>query len=301
MNIKVTIAIIAAVLAVLILAGLICFWIRRRRSKKRVSRMGMPEKLRLLEELAEPFGFFYLSEPDVFTGRLDAWQKDAGYQPLFDRAAVYFHMAFDALPVYFDYDGKTWLIELWKGQYGVTTGAEIGVYHAGRLLTEEERKRAHFQAADEREMPEIYCGLEKGGNRMFDIRKRHWWLAGFRVGEFSSPKQLRMSTAIVFADAQQARQFFYGLGESGLGRNKYWLCGNKVYVRFDCSPSGSGFFLFRWFVQCQNLLCCKLYLLVTRPFTETADRMLFLYFQLPGCFRRMLKRLARRRKRRGCV
>ena len=39
-------------------------------------------------------------------------------------------MIIDAYPVYFDYQDKTWMIEFWRGQYGINTGAEIGVYHA---------------------------------------------------------------------------------------------------------------------------------------------------------------------------
>ena len=30
----------------------------------------------------------------------------------------------DCEPIYFSYGGKRWLIELWKGQYALTTGAE---------------------------------------------------------------------------------------------------------------------------------------------------------------------------------
>ena len=39
-------------------------------------------------------------------------------------------MIIDCEPVRFYYGGKKWLIELWKGQYGMTTGCEIGVYTA---------------------------------------------------------------------------------------------------------------------------------------------------------------------------
>lgn len=37
-------------------------------------------------------------------------------------------MKIDCEPIYFQYDGRRWLIEFWKGQYGITTGAEVGVY-----------------------------------------------------------------------------------------------------------------------------------------------------------------------------
>ena len=60
-----------------------------------------------------------------------------------------FQMVFDALPIYFDYRGRTWLIELWKGQYGINTGAELGIYHADKILSESEYKTALFTAAED--------------------------------------------------------------------------------------------------------------------------------------------------------
>ena len=52
-----------------------------------------------------------------------------------------FQMVFDALPVYFDYQKKTWLIEFWKGQYGINTGAEIGIYTGSGRWKVKERQR----------------------------------------------------------------------------------------------------------------------------------------------------------------
>ena len=39
-------------------------------------------------------------------------------------AYQYVGMVFETLPVYFDYAGKTWLIQIWKGQYGICTECE---------------------------------------------------------------------------------------------------------------------------------------------------------------------------------
>ena len=156
--------------------------------------MCMPEKLCMLEKLAEPFGFSYLRGQDVFTGTLDAWQKEAGYRTFYDRAAVHFHMIFDALPVYYDYEGKTWLIELWKGQYGISTGAEVGVYHAKKIVDRPARRWTQFEAADVEEMPHISYRLERKGKTLFSMQGYHWWLAGFRVGTFSRPGKLRLMT-----------------------------------------------------------------------------------------------------------
>lgn len=61
-------------------------------------------------------------------------------------------MVFNALPVYFDYDGRTWLIEFWKGQYGLHTGCEIGVYCSDRILRPAERSAELFHAVSDEEL-----------------------------------------------------------------------------------------------------------------------------------------------------
>ncbi|HHX56079.1 MAG TPA: DUF4474 domain-containing protein, partial [Clostridiales bacterium] len=71
------------------------------------------------------FGFAYDDKANFFYSILDPWQKDLGYCSLYDEAAPALSMIFDSEPIYFDYNGKHWLIEFWKGQYGITTGGEI--------------------------------------------------------------------------------------------------------------------------------------------------------------------------------
>ena len=96
---------------------------RRKKIIQKVRCMCMKEKCCILDELIAPFGYAYLPAQDIFTSRLDVWQRDFGYCTLYDKAAFRFNMVFDCLPVYFEYDGRTWLLELWKGQYGINTGA----------------------------------------------------------------------------------------------------------------------------------------------------------------------------------
>ena len=79
--------------------------------------MSKTNKIRKINELAEPFGFYYIEREDIFSSRKDAWQRKMGYDISYDYAAPMSNMVIDSLPVYFDYDDKTWLIELWKGQY----------------------------------------------------------------------------------------------------------------------------------------------------------------------------------------
>ena len=64
----------------------------------------------------------------------DAWQKAFGYLDAYNRAAPYLSMVFDSYPIYFDYEGRTWLVQIWKGQYGICTGCEIGLYYTDGIV-----------------------------------------------------------------------------------------------------------------------------------------------------------------------
>lgn len=279
-------------LALLLLVGWIVW--RREVCKRKICRMGREEKWKLLSELTAPFGFLYDVGQDVFVSRIEAWQRREGYEALFDNLAPNFNMIMDVFPVYFDYRGKTWLIEFWKGQYGINTGAEVGVYHANRLIPKKQRKQVHYNAVSDEEMPLIGICLERRGQRVFSLKKYHWWLAAFKMGVFSQPKDLFMYVTVTFSDIAAAAAFEQGLKEAGCMRWQYKVRGRRVMVAFGqvCDrfqKAGKISAIHRRLVQCMNCFYCRLYRIVTYPFKTTEDRMLFLYEQLPWCFRHMLR------------
>ena len=184
------------ILLLLALLGMLFGHFRRKKIICRIREMDKGRKCSLLEELAEPFGYVHHCCCGFFSSTVDAWQKSAGYTWVYDRMAPRFQMVFDALPVYFNYCGRTWLIEFWKGQYGINTGAEIGIYHAGRILSEAEYRTAHFEAAGEEEMLPCSMQLCTGKGACVKISERHWWLTAFLPGVFSRPCELCLKVAV---------------------------------------------------------------------------------------------------------
>lgn len=283
--------VLAVIILLLLFAGclLICFCYRRKKIQK-VRRMEMPQKVHQLNELAEPFGFFYEPVEDVFSSRLDAWQREQGYEALFDKAAVGMNMVIDTWPVYFDYQGRTWLIEFWKGQYGINAGGEIGVYRAKKIIPPHLYVRAHFDAVEDDEIPEIESMLMRRGIEVYHQYRRHWWLTGFRMGLFSPPGELELLAALTFWDSEVAQAFFCGLKRSGQPAERYRICGSRVCVRMNFSRGQTiPARVHRFLVLRINHLYCVLFRFVTHPFTCTVDRMIFLYYLLPWCFRHMIK------------
>ena len=274
--------------------------VRRRKIKEQICQMELPQKTALLNELAEPFGFFYDEREGVFSSRRDAWQRRIGYTAAFDRGAFGACMVLDAFPVYFDYGGKTWLIEFWKGQYGINTGGEVGVYHAKEEIPPHAYPTAHFLAAEDEEMPKICCRLERNGGKLYEYCERHWWLTGFCMGMFSQPREIALFATVTFGERQMAQAMLRGLRESKIPREKYRLCGSEIFIQLDfgkCYPFPARFL--RGLAQCFNRLHCFWYRLFTRPFCSAPDGLLFLYYQLPVCLLRML-RLSGRRYPKSC-
>lgn len=279
---------------------------RRKKIIRKIKCMEKCQKCALVEELAAPFGYVYHCCCGFFSSALDAWQKTAGYTWFYDYMAPRFQMVFDALPVYFDYRDKTWLIEFWKGQYGINTGAEIGIYHADRLLSEAEYQVARFSAADEREMFPCTLQLCKPDGAYVQLSETHWWLTAFLPGVFSRPHDLRLKATLCFPDREMLDAFYNGLCKAGYPAEQIAIRDLSLSFTFHRPlPDSYGLFtrFHRWFSQCLNRIYCRLFVLVTRPFRCTEDRILFLYFYLPVCFRRLMRvrRFHRRcHRKNGC-
>ena len=111
-------------------------------------------------------GFIYLEKGKDYYGnttgdflyaRIDAYQKDLGYCYSYDESIIGVSSAILCEPIYFFYDGKEWMVEMWKGQYGIETGAEIGIYNRTAGTTNLGRRvAANVSRTLERQVRQIF-------------------------------------------------------------------------------------------------------------------------------------------------
>src|SRR3954447_21317050 len=110
------------------------------------------------------------------------------------------------------------MIELWKGQYGLETGCEVGVYtrpsgSSGTgydLLDATVGKRpgdgvpSHnlfYDCASDADRLQLSATLSRDGTVLFTRGPEpHWWLTGFKWGVLSDPTQLSVDVAITLKD-----------------------------------------------------------------------------------------------------
>ena len=157
-------------------------------------------------------GFQYDKEQDIFISRVNAMPHVLSCSSLFDHDASYFSMIFEYEPITFPYDGKDWLIELWKGQYGITSGCGMGVYTAVKGGGDD---TTGYRAASNLDWLPMRGLLIRHGQRLFLRQGTHWWVNGFVLGTYSVPHELTMPVTITLQSETMASAFLYALSRKG--------------------------------------------------------------------------------------
>lgn len=178
---------------------------------------------------------------DIIQSRLQAWQRTVGFMWAYDVACPAMQMIIDCEPVYFAHAGKNWMIELWKGQYGLETDGEIGVYNQlaspppgatatsiwnalravvpaiDRLAESARESTAFYRCVGDDDMLAMHFTLERDGTPMFTRGpEKHWWLTGFKWGEFTrDTTRLTMEAEITCKDAGMLSAFTAALDKLG--------------------------------------------------------------------------------------
>jgi len=131
-----------------------------------------------------------------------------GFNIFFDIFSPLALMFLDTLRFPFEYDGKEYMIQFWKGSYYlISNGGEISLYERplGQFLQWDPSDTNHL---------EMTMRIYQGDRLLLDFGTHHWWLGGFRFGSPSSlpvlpAKDLRMAGAITFEDPGM-RDAFWG-------------------------------------------------------------------------------------------
>lgn len=177
-----------------------------------------------------------------------AWQKWLGFSKFYDLVAPYAMLETDYVRVKFPYDGKDWMIQFWKGQYGfVFYGSEIGIYtkrHTGL----DDTVFTTYQCADSGDWMNMEMTLyhdttgfgtyERQFTRPYDS---YWWCTGFKPGHLRVEEpatELRMEARITLKSEEMATLFcdairdcgFTEAADGNLGLDQFYRSGADVRV-----------------------------------------------------------------------
>lgn len=152
-------------------------------------------------------GYLFNSAGDFFFTADDPWQRNYGYNEAFDVAAPFVSIYMDTMRAKFRYDNRDWMIQFWKGQYGLAfIGSEIGVYTKPLDRTVE-----HYDAANNDDALYMACTCYRDGEIIFSREYgKYWWCTGFVPGQldnFSDRSELAVKCRITMKDSNMLLAF----------------------------------------------------------------------------------------------
>ena len=157
-------------------------------------------------------GFAWDQHQEIWYSLMNPMQRKFGYCDLYDTLAPLAGIFISHKKMPFTYDGKKWMIWIWKGQYGITTGAEIGLYvYSKTIIINVNGKRyvqKFYRCATDDERIKMSFTLYKNGRKMFSRGyQTHWWLTGFKPGIKWWWENLTMYITLGFKNMTMAKCF----------------------------------------------------------------------------------------------
>ncbi len=182
-----------------------------------------------------------------YTNDKEAWQYNFGFGKIYDIASPYILLEYDYIRVFFVYEDKDWMIQMWKGQYGmIFYGGEIGVYN--RAHSEKgvhEWTMYNCPAEEDWLMMEMTLYHQDiNGNYIREFTReydKYWWCTGFKNGHLRQEEpadELRLEARVTFKSPEMRELFTQGLSECGfgvsesketVGLDQYYAEGSDVY------------------------------------------------------------------------
>jgi hypothetical protein len=213
------------------------------------SNMSASEKKNALKMLS-----YQMDKNGVFYVEHEPWQKQFGFNQIYDIAAPMIQLIYGTVRIKFRYDyvyklddkgkvqrdltgkpiyetdsrgnpiPKDWMIQMWKGRYGlIMLGGEVGIYTKPATQAAE-----HYNSAVAEEeliiaMDVYQANLQTGAKKHLFTRgpESAWWLTGFTPGSFhdeTSPNkksEIILVANIQFPSDDMLRLFCSGLSKAG--------------------------------------------------------------------------------------
>lgn len=246
-----------------------------------------------LDKAIEIAGYAYDSKQDIFYSNLDSWQRKVGYCRLYDELSAPFGMIMDCEPIFFEYDDRKWMIGMWKGQYDLVTGGEIGVYTAALDLNIFGAiKDTFYHCASDTDLLLMSFTLNKNDKTLFTREGEHWWLTGFKLGEFSEPSELRMDITITLVNPMMRDAFIKGLWDAGYSLDEFTRDGNSVSFAFGTPHTPQPLTRTKatdWIIQRKNEQLCLMYQEITEPFDTVQAKVKAIEEQAPKLYQKIIK------------
>lgn len=170
---------------------------------------------------------FNIEEMVVYT-TVDCWMRNFGFCLFYDVFANLNPISFSYITrrFKFEYDGLEWMIQIWKGNYFISNGGEVGIYsrEPGEYNT------SFYNCATPEQELDMSMQVLIGDKVLIDRPlQRHWWLSGFHIGTMRYlPSALTLKSTIVMPNEEMLEAFTAAIDNNVMNDVEYTVDGLKV-------------------------------------------------------------------------
>ena len=172
---------------------------------------------------------FSLADMMVYA-TIDAWMRDFGFCVLYDIAANSAPLLwnYNTRRFCFEYQGLEWMIQMWKGNYLITNGGEVGLYNRNS----DEKIGTFYECATDDQLLEMSLEIYHGEDLLVcQEPQMHWWINGFNMSDrIYIPSSLTLKSSIVMRDEEMLNAFCEAIDKHYRKDVTYTVEGLKVNI-----------------------------------------------------------------------
>ena len=182
-------------------------------------------------KILEFAGFEYDEKQGIYYSQMNPLQRKFGFNLVYDMAAPMVGMVYDTKRIEFVYDNREWMIQIWKGQYGMTAGAEVGLYNR------DPERNFQYDCADDEDLIEMQFDFYNQDEFVFSRGpEKHWWLTGFKILNVGMPILIDLDITLKFSNKIMAQAFAQSLRKTAnsslLDPITYKVTGSTVNIKW---------------------------------------------------------------------
>ena len=182
-------------------------------------------------KILEFAGFEYDEKQGIYYSQMNPLQRKFGFNLVYDMAAPMVGMVYDTKRIEFVYDNREWMIQIWKGQYGMTAGAEVGLYKR------DPERNFQYDCADDEDPIEMQFDFYNQDEFVFSRGpEKHWWLTGFKILNVGVPILIDLDITLKFSNKIMAQAFAQSLKKTAstslLDPITYKVTGSTVNIKW---------------------------------------------------------------------
>lgn len=151
-------------------------------------------------------GFNYNLKELTLYATVNCWMRDFGFCVLYDIMANSMPAVFNynTRRFRFDYDGAEWMIQIWKGNYFMSNGGEVGLYRREKGSIGD-----FYECAEDEYLIPMSMQILHGDKLLVNMPEQlHWWINGFNMsGTLYRPSSLTMKFTVEMPDEEMLKAF----------------------------------------------------------------------------------------------